>query len=77
MRSDFVYLILTRAISSKTLKDLNYIEMMKNGKIDFTLGSEIHKTLLESLKKDSEFLASIDVIDYSVLLGVHNCMCFF
>lgn len=27
---------------------------------------------MENLKKDSDFLASIQVIDYSLLVGVHN-----
>jgi Phosphatidylinositol-4-phosphate 5-Kinase len=62
-----------RAVSCKVLKDLNFIDMTKNNMMDVTVGEKSYQVLMDSLKKDSQFLASIDVIDYSLLIGVHNC----
>lgn len=50
------------------LKDLNWIN---RGKM-LELGPEKRTLLTEQLRRDAEFLKSIDVMDYSLLVGIHN-----
>lgn len=49
----------------KVLKDLNF-----NRKI--MLGPEKRKIFVEQIQKDSEFLARMNIMDYSLLLGIHD-----
>lgn len=50
------------------LKDLNWINRGKT----LELGPENRALLTEQLRRDSEFLGKVDVMDYSLLIGVHN-----
>ncbi|KAF9528392.1 hypothetical protein CPB83DRAFT_766872 [Crepidotus variabilis] len=50
------------------LKDLNWIN---RGKI-LELGPEKRALITEQLRRDAEFLKSVDVMDYSLLVGIHN-----
>ncbi|KAF8155900.1 hypothetical protein B0H34DRAFT_660090 [Crassisporium funariophilum] len=50
------------------LKDLNWIN---RGKI-LELGPEKQALLTEQLRRDAEFLKGIYVMDYSLLIGIHN-----
>jgi len=50
------------------LKDLNWIN---RGKM-LELGPEKRALLTEQLRRDAEFLKTIHVMDYSLLVGIHN-----
>jgi 1-phosphatidylinositol-4-phosphate 5-kinase len=50
------------------MKDLNWIN---RGKL-LELGPEKRALLTEQLRRDSEWLKSINVMDYSLLVGIHN-----
>ncbi len=50
------------------LKDLNWINRGKS----LELGPEKCALLTEQLRRDTEFLKSVHVIDYSLLVGIHN-----
>lgn len=50
------------------LKDLNWINRGKK----LELGPEKRALLAEQLKRDVEYLKSVDVMDYSLLVGVHS-----
>jgi 1-phosphatidylinositol-4-phosphate 5-kinase len=50
------------------LKDLNWIHRGKA----LDLGPEKRALLTEQLRRDAEFLKSINVMDYSLLVGIHN-----
>ncbi|EDQ99005.1 phosphatidylinositol phosphate kinase PIPK5 [Laccaria bicolor S238N-H82] len=50
------------------LKDLNWI---KRGKA-LDLGPEKRALLTEQLRRDAEFLRGVNVMDYSLLVGIHN-----
>lgn len=51
-----------------TLKDLNWIDRGKT----LELGPEKRALLTEQLRRDSELLKKVHVMDYSLLVGVHN-----
>ncbi|KAI0726501.1 SAICAR synthase-like protein [Fomitopsis betulina] len=51
-----------------TLKDLNWIHRGKT--LEF--GPEKRALLTEQLRRDSEFLKALGVMDYSLLIGIHN-----
>ncbi|KAL6299951.1 SAICAR synthase-like protein [Sparassis latifolia] len=51
-----------------TLKDLNWI---KRGKV-LELGPEKRALITEQLRRDSELLKQLHVMDYSLLVGIHN-----
>ncbi|PCH34949.1 SAICAR synthase-like protein [Wolfiporia cocos MD-104 SS10] len=51
-----------------TLKDLNWINRGKA----LELGPEKRALLTEQLRRDSEFLKVLQVMDYSLLVGIHN-----
>ncbi|KAI5953260.1 MSS4 [Candida jiufengensis] len=55
-------------LSKYTLKDLNWLENKE--KIKF--GPDKRKLFLDQLKKDVEFLKKVNVMDYSLLLGIHD-----
>ncbi|KAF8227038.1 SAICAR synthase-like protein [Tricholoma matsutake] len=50
------------------LKDLNWINRGKS----LELGPEKRALLEEQLRRDEEFLKSVNVMDYSLLVGIHN-----
>lgn len=50
------------------LKDLNWIN---RGKM-LELGPEKRALLTEQIRRDAEFLKTINVMDYSLLVGIHN-----
>ncbi|KAG2008781.1 1-phosphatidylinositol-4-phosphate 5-kinase [Coprinopsis cinerea AmutBmut pab1-1] len=50
------------------LKDMNWINRGKT--LDF--GPEKQAFLIEQIRRDSEFLKEISVMDYSLLVGIHN-----
>ena len=51
-----------------TLKDLNWINRGKS----LELGPEKRALLTEQLRRDSELLKELNVMDYSLLIGIHN-----
>ncbi|XP_028929795.1 phosphatidylinositol 5-phosphate 4-kinase type-2 gamma isoform X2 [Ornithorhynchus anatinus] len=51
-----------------TLKDMDFLN--KNQKI--YVGEEERKVFLEKLKRDVEFLVQLKIMDYSLLLGIHD-----
>jgi len=50
------------------LKDLNWIDRGK----ELELGPEKRALLTEQLRRDAEFLKELHVMDYSLLVGIHN-----
>ncbi|TFK19346.1 SAICAR synthase-like protein [Coprinopsis marcescibilis] len=50
------------------LKDMNWVN---RGKM-LELGPEKRALLIEQLRRDSEFLKSVSVMDYSLLVGIHS-----
>lgn len=50
------------------LKDLNWINRHKM----LELGPEKRALLTEQLRRDTEFLTKVNVMDYSLLVGIHN-----
>lgn len=50
------------------LKDLNWINRGKR----LELGPEKRALLTEQLRRDAEFLKGVSVMDYSLLVGIHN-----
>lgn len=57
-----------RSLSEFTLKDLNWLE--RHDSIKF--GPEKKRIFLEQLKSDVALLKKINVMDYSLLLGIHD-----
>lgn len=57
-----------QSLANFTLKDLNWLE--RNDKIKF--GPEKRKLFFEQLEKDVKLLQKINVMDYSLLLGIHD-----
>lgn len=51
-----------------TLKDLNWVHRGRR----FELGPEKRALFSEQLRRDTEFLKKIGVMDYSLLIGIHN-----
>jgi len=51
-----------------TLKDNDFL----NDGVKVTIGSEAKAKLLETLNADVEFLTKHDIMDYSLLLGIHD-----
>ncbi|XP_039112103.1 phosphatidylinositol 5-phosphate 4-kinase type-2 gamma isoform X1 [Hyaena hyaena] len=51
-----------------TLKDMDFLN--KNQKV--YIGEEEKKVFLEKLKRDVEFLVQLKIMDYSLLLGIHD-----
>lgn len=50
------------------LKDLNWINRGRS----LDIGPEKRALMTEQLRRDSDFLKRIDVMDYSLLVGIHN-----
>ncbi|GHJ84274.1 hypothetical protein NliqN6_0676 [Naganishia liquefaciens] len=51
-----------------TLKDMNWLHRGRQ----FELGPEKRALFSEQLRRDTEFLKTIGVMDYSLLIGIHN-----
>lgn len=51
-----------------TLKDLNWLQSKQTLK----LPEDIRRLFLEQLQRDVELLAKLQIMDYSLLLGIHN-----
>lgn len=56
-------------LSTHTLKDLNWVE--RGEKLKF--GPEKKKLFFEQLQADVKLLEKVNVMDYSLLLGIHDC----
>lgn len=54
--------------SKVTLKDLNWVHRGRR----FELGPEKRALFAEQLRRDMEFLKKMKVMDYSLLIGLHN-----
>ncbi|GAA56497.1 phosphatidylinositol-4-phosphate 5-kinase type-1 gamma, partial [Clonorchis sinensis] len=57
------------AKSSPTLKDLDFIERHPDG---IWLEAETYDALMRTIEQDCLVLESLEIMDYSLLLGVHN-----
>ena len=49
------------------LKDLDFL----NAKEKFKIEGDIKRKLLETIRKDVDFFSECEIIDYSLLIGVH------
>ncbi|KAK2709724.1 hypothetical protein QYM36_013410 [Artemia franciscana] len=58
-----------RSKKSPTFKDLDFIEMHPEG---ILLESETYDALIKMMERDCKVLESFEIIDYSLLVGVHN-----
>ena len=54
---------------SPTFKDLDFLEMYPDG---LYLQSELHDKLLNTIERDCRVLQSLEIMDYSLLLGIHD-----
>eukprot|EP00160_Parvularia_atlantis_P017373 Unigene5948_Nuclearia_a/m.18214 Unigene5948_Nuclearia_a/g.18214 ORF Unigene5948_Nuclearia_a/g.18214 Unigene5948_Nuclearia_a/m.18214 type:complete len:277 (-) Unigene5948_Nuclearia_a:232-1062(-) len=50
------------------MKDMNFV----NSKKKIKLGPEKHKLFVEQIQSDAKFLAENNIMDYSLLLGIHD-----
>jgi len=50
------------------LKDLDFLEEKK----PFKVGRDNKNELIKIIRKDAEFFSNIGIIDYSLLVGVHD-----
>ena len=55
--------------SAPTFKDLDFIQMFPQG---LSLTPDMHSKLTTTLNRDCMVLESFDIMDYSMLLAVHN-----
>jgi len=58
-----------RAKTSPTFKDLDFMELLPEGLL---LEAETYNALISTLRRDSRVLESFRIMDYSLLVGVHN-----
>uniref|UniRef100_A0A1I8PWJ8 PIPK domain-containing protein n=1 Tax=Stomoxys calcitrans TaxID=35570 RepID=A0A1I8PWJ8_STOCA len=58
-----------RAKKSPTFKDLDFMEQHPNG---IFLEAETYSALIKTIQRDCTVLESFKIMDYSLLLGVHN-----
>ena len=58
-----------RAKRSPTYKDLDFMEMFPEGII---LQNDIYHSLMNSIERDCRVLESFKIMDYSLLVGIHN-----
>jgi len=61
-------IIQSEGIGGKVLKDMNWI----NRHNEIGLGPEKRALLTEQLRRDKELLKQIQVMDYSLLIGIHH-----
>lgn len=58
-----------RSKESPTYKDLDFMEFHPEG---ISLEEETYKALVKTLQRDCRVLESFKIMDYSLLVGVHN-----
>ena len=58
-----------RAKKCPTFKDLDFLDLVPEG---FHLDPETYTALMSTIERDCRVLESFDIMDYSLLLGVHN-----
>jgi 1-phosphatidylinositol-5-phosphate 4-kinase len=58
-----------RREKSVALKDLDYIDEKEHG---MQIDDEIRQILIDTIKVDSDVLAEMKIMDYSLLLGIHE-----
>ena len=58
-----------RAKKYPTFKDLDFLDLIPEG---FHLDPETYTALMSTIERDCRVLESFDIMDYSLLLGVHN-----
>ena len=58
-----------REKASPTFKDLDFMEMHPDG---ITLQPELYQSLMNSIQRDCRVLESFKIMDYSLLIGIHN-----
>merc|ERR1712226_256858 len=58
-----------RAKSSPTFKDLDFMELLPEGLL---LEQETYNALITTLRRDARVLESFRIMDYSLLIGIHN-----
>ncbi len=52
-----------------TYKDLDFMEMYPEG---ILLQPDIYENVMNSIKRDCRVLESFKIMDYSLLIGIHN-----
>ena len=58
-----------REKASPTYKDLDFMEQFPEGII---LQNDIYHSLMNSIERDCRVLESFKIMDYSLLVGIHN-----
>ena len=58
-----------RAKKVPTYKDLDFMEMYPEG---ILLQPDIYENLMSSINRDCRVLESFKIMDYSLLIGIHN-----
>ncbi len=58
-----------RGKKSPTFKDLDFMEMLPEGVL---LEAETYNALISTLRRDCRVLESFRIMDYSLLVGIHN-----
>lgn len=58
-----------RAKSSPTYKDLDFMELHPNG---ILLEADTYNALIRTIQRDCRVLESFKIMDYSLLVGIHN-----
>ena len=58
-----------RAKKYPTFKDLDFLDLVPEG---FHLDPETYTALMSTIERDCRVLESFDIMDYSLLLGIHN-----
>ncbi len=58
-----------REKNSPTFKDLDFMEMHSEG---IFLQPDLHTSLMNSIQRDCRVLESFKIMDYSLLIGIHN-----
>ena len=58
-----------KAKKSPTFKDLDFLELFPKG---ISLQPELYDNLMNSIERDCRVLESFKIMDYSLLIGIHN-----
>lgn len=58
-----------RAKSAPTYKDLDFMELLPEG---LMLEAETYNALITTMRRDCRVLESFRIMDYSLLIGIHN-----
>ena len=54
-----------------SLLDVSVFPLVSCVQVKFQLGTKRH-LFMEQLEKDASFLASLNIMDYSLLIGIHD-----